>query len=65
MPEKQKPEYDIVKRAAHLIKKPEDATSEDIKRMSARVLNDERNAPEPNKVVPKSKIILLYNKPTK
>jgi hypothetical protein len=63
MPEKQKPEYDVVKKAAHLINTPEDATLEDIKRMSARILNDERNAPDPNKTVPKSKLSLLYNKP--
>ena len=53
MVEKQKPQYDIVKRAAELIKNPQSATPEDIKRLSARVLDDERNAPQPNRVVPK------------
>lgn len=53
MVEKQKPEYDVVKRAAHLIKKPEDAKPQDIKRMAGRILNDEKNAPNPNQIKPK------------
>ena len=55
MPEKQKPEYDIVKRAAKLFKDPQSATATDIKRMASRLMNDEKNAPQPNKVVPKPK----------
>lgn len=55
MTEKQKPEYDVVKRAAVLIKKPELATPTDVKRMASRIQNDEKNAPQPNKTVPKPK----------
>jgi hypothetical protein len=32
---------------------PELATKTDIKRLSSRALNDEKNAPQPNKTVPK------------
>jgi len=53
MTEKQKPEYDVVKRAAVLIKSPEKATPTDIKRMASRIQNDEKNAPQANKAVPK------------
>jgi hypothetical protein len=53
MPERQKPEYDVVKRAAKLMDDPKKATLTDVKRMASRILNDERNAPEPNKVKPK------------
>jgi len=53
MPLRQKPEYDIVKRAAVLEKAPEKATLTDIKRMASRIQNDEKNAPQPNKTIPK------------
>jgi hypothetical protein len=56
MPEKQKPEYDLVKRAARLMSHPQDATHEDIKRLAARVMSDEKNAPDANKTVPKPKV---------
>ena len=36
MPEKQKPTSEIVKKAAHFLKHPEDATLSDIKSMAAR-----------------------------
>jgi hypothetical protein len=65
MVEKQKPEYDVVKRAAHLIREPQSATPDDIKRLCARILNDEKNAPAPNKTVPKPRartIADLYKK---
>ena len=55
MPEKQKPEYDLVKRAARLMSHPQEATPEDIKRLAARVMSDEKNAPEANRTVPKQK----------
>jgi hypothetical protein len=55
MVEKQKPEYDLVKRAARLMSHPQDATHEDIKRLAARVMSDEKNAPDQNKAVPKPK----------
>lgn len=55
MTEKQKPEYDVVKRAAVLMKHPEKATEKDIQRMASRIQNDEKNAPQPNKTVPKPK----------
>lgn len=57
MPVRQKPEYDIVKRAAVLEKEPEKATLADIKRMASRIQNDEKNAPQPNKMVPKPKVV--------
>ncbi len=63
MVEKQKPQYDMVKRAAVLIKKPQTATFEDIQRMSGRILDDEKNAPKANKTVPKpSRASILYKK---
>jgi hypothetical protein len=66
MPEKQKPEYDIVKRAAELFKDPQSATPTDIKRMASRIMNDEKNAPQPNKTIPKpSRASKLYKKPSR
>lgn len=53
MPVKQKPEFDVVERAARLIKDPQSATPTDIKRMASHILNDEKNAPRPNRTVPK------------
>ena len=53
MVEKQKPEYDVVKRAAEILKDPKITTIEDAKRMASRILNDEKNAPQPNKIKPK------------
>lgn len=53
MAEKQKPEYDIVKKAAQAFKDPISATPTDIKRFASRILNDEKNAPHANKTVPK------------
>ena len=53
MVEKQKPEYNVVKRAAELFKDPKSATATDVKRFASRILNDEKNAPQPNKSVPK------------
>jgi hypothetical protein len=55
MVEKQKPEFDIVKVASKAIKDPKAATLKDIERMASRILNDEKNAPDPNKTVPKPK----------
>jgi hypothetical protein len=45
MAEKQKPEEDIVHKAASFMTHPEKATHEDIKRMAARLLDDQRNDP--------------------
>jgi hypothetical protein len=53
MAEKQKPMPAIVKRAGHLMKHPEDATKADIKSMAARLMDDQRNDPEPHQ--PKKK----------
>ena len=63
MVEKQKPEYDVVKWAAALLHDPRTATLEDVRRMASRIINDERNAPEPNRTVPKppSKLALLLS----
>ncbi len=46
MPEKQKPASDIVKKAAHFLKHPEDANLSDIKSMAARLMDDQKNDPE-------------------
>jgi len=63
MVEKQKPEYDIVKRAAEVLKDPKSITATDPKRFASRILNDEKNAPQPNKTVPKpSRGSVLYKK---
>jgi hypothetical protein len=53
MPERQKPEYDVVQRAAQILKDPKTATQLDAQRMAARILDDEKNAPKPNRTVPK------------
>jgi len=45
MSEKQKPQEDIVHKAAIFMTHPEKATHEDIKRMAARLLDDQRNDP--------------------
>lgn len=48
MPEKQKPQPAIVKRAAVLIKDPTQATTSDVKKMAARILDDQKNDPQPH-----------------
>jgi hypothetical protein len=53
MVEKHKPQEDIVHKAAIFMTHPEKATPEDIKRMAARILDDQRNDPE--KHAPKGK----------
>ena len=53
MVEKQKPEYDVVRRAADLMKDPKSATPADVRRMASRIMNDEKNAPKPNRTTPK------------
>jgi hypothetical protein len=53
MAEKQQPQFDIVKRAAQILKDPRTATIEDARRMAARILDDERNDPQLNRVDPK------------
>jgi hypothetical protein len=49
MPEKQKPMSEIVKKAAHFLKHPEEATLNDIKSMAARLMDDQRNDPMAHK----------------
>ena len=49
MPEKQKPQPSIVKVAAKVIKKPETATKQEIKRIAARILDDQKNDPKSHK----------------
>ncbi len=49
MAEKEKPMPAIVKKAAILIKHPETATKNDIKSMAARILDDQKNDPEPHR----------------
>jgi hypothetical protein len=48
MSEKHKPQADIVHKAASFMTHPEKATPEDIKRMAARILDDQRNDPQKN-----------------
>ncbi len=55
MAEKQKPTPTIVKKAAHFMKHPEDATKRDIKSMAARLLDDQKNDPEPHKPAKKTR----------
>jgi hypothetical protein len=55
MPEKQKPQPDIVKTAAKALKDPSAVTPEEIKRMAARILDDQKNDPEPHKPAPAKK----------
>ncbi len=60
MSEKQKPTPEIVKKAAHFLKHPEDATPADIKSMAARLMDDQRNDTTAHKAVaakPKIKIV--------
>jgi hypothetical protein len=49
MPEKQKPIPEIVKKASHFLKHPEEATLADIKSMAARLMDDQRNDTTPHK----------------
>jgi hypothetical protein len=59
MPEKQKPTSEIVKKAAHFLKHPEEATLIDIKSMAARLMDDQRSDPVAHKaaaIKPKMKI---------
>ena len=49
MPEKEKPIPAIVKTAAKLMTHPETATKAQIKSMAARILDDQKNDPEPHK----------------
>ncbi len=49
MPEKEKPRPTIVSVAARVIKHPETATQRDAQRMAARILDDQKNDPQPNK----------------
>jgi hypothetical protein len=50
MAEKQKPIPAIVKKAARLMKHPEDATKADIKSMAARLLDDQKNDPRAHNI---------------
>jgi hypothetical protein len=53
--EKEKPLPGIVKKAAVLIKDPKRATARDIQSMAARILDDQKNDPEPHKSARKPK----------
>jgi len=53
--EKQKPIPTIVKKASHFMKHPEDATKADIKSMAARLMDDQKNDPEPHKPAKRGK----------
>jgi hypothetical protein len=55
MAEKHKPVPRIVKRAAVLINDPQSATSRDIREMSSRILNDQKNDPEPGRPSPEDR----------
>lgn len=48
MAEKQKPDPHVVHVAARILKDPRTATLQDAQRMAARILDDQRNDPEPH-----------------
>lgn len=60
MAEKQKPDPYIVHVAARILRDPQTATRDEAVRMAARILDDQRNDPEPHK--PKSRAQRLYKK---
>jgi hypothetical protein len=49
MAEKQKPQPRIVTVAARAMNNPKAVTQKDIKRMAARILDDQKNDPSPHK----------------
>jgi hypothetical protein len=49
MAEKQRPSPRIVTVAAKAMKHPEDVTQKEIRRMAARILDDQRNDPQPHR----------------
>jgi beta-phosphoglucomutase-like phosphatase (HAD superfamily) len=49
MARKQKPEPDLVRKAAQALKKPEHASLRTIKRMAAIILDDKEYDPEPHR----------------
>jgi hypothetical protein len=51
MPEKQKPMPAIVKVASRVLKHPETATLRDAQKMAARIMDDQKNDPQPHKPV--------------
>jgi hypothetical protein len=51
----EKPMPDLVKMAARALKKPETASKRTIQRMAARILDDQKNDPEPHKPSPKKR----------
>jgi hypothetical protein len=53
MAEKQKPQPRIVTVAAKAMNNPKTVTQKDIKRMAARILDDQRNDPYPHGRTPK------------
>lgn len=53
MTEKQKPIPHIVKVASKAMKHPETVTKAEIKSMAARIMDDQRNDPQPHKKKPK------------
>ncbi|MGA7712293.1 MAG: hypothetical protein WCA81_10355 [Rhizomicrobium sp.] len=59
MAEKQKPIPAVVKVAARILKNPQTATVQDARRMAARILDDQKNDPDPHK--PKSRADRRYS----
>jgi hypothetical protein len=55
MAEKQKPIPAIVKKAAEFLHHPEKATKADVKSMAARILDDQKNDPEPHRPIDRTK----------
>jgi hypothetical protein len=55
MAEKQKPQPAIVKVAAKAMTNPESVTPAEIKKMAARILDDQKNDPQPHKKAPAKK----------
>jgi hypothetical protein len=54
MAEKQRPQKDIVSIAARILSGDKTATQKDARRMAGRLLDDQKNDPQPNRTRPKS-----------
>ena len=61
MPEYQKPQPDLIKVAARVMKHPETVTILEAQRMAARLMDDQKNDPEPHQPTPpRSRPALRY-----
>jgi hypothetical protein len=65
MPEKQKPIPKIVHIAAKAMNDPKSVSNADIKSMAARILDDQKNDPQPHRPVKRTSIVARLNAITK